>query len=59
MKNVRETTCKLIELAEEGTLPWETIARCALGYMSESEVADMARTEDLIFEDIEEEEDSE
>jgi len=44
----REITCKLIELAEEGSLPWETIARCALGYMSESEVKDMARIEELL-----------
>lgn len=54
----REITCKLIELAEEGSLPWETIARCALGYMSESEVKDMARIEDLILEDDEDEEET-
>ena len=51
----REITCKLIELAEEGSLPWETLARCALGYMSESDVKDMARIEDLILDDEDDE----
>ena len=41
--HVREATEKLIDLAEEGFLSWETIARAALNYMSEDEVADMAQ----------------
>jgi hypothetical protein len=47
----REITCKLVEMAEEGILSWEAIARAALGYMSESEVADMAETEGFVEED--------
>ena len=46
--HVREATEKLIDLAEEGFLSWETIARAALNYMSEDEVADMARCNDFI-----------
>ena len=46
--HVREATEKLIDFAEEGVLSWETIARAALDYMSEAEVADMARCNDFI-----------
>ena len=46
--HVREATEKLIDFAEEGVLSWETIARAALDYMSEDEVADMARCNDFI-----------
>lgn len=35
-------TAKVLELAEQGVLDWETIAREALQYMSEDDVADMA-----------------
>ena len=43
-----KATNKVIDLAEEGVLSWETIARAALDYMSEDEVADMARCNDFI-----------
>lgn len=56
--DVREATNKLIDLAEEGVLSWETIARAALSYMSEDDVADMAQCNELI-EDEEEFEDEE
>ena len=46
--HVREATEKLIDLAEEGVLSWETIARAALNYMSEDEVADMAQYNEFI-----------
>ena len=45
---MRKATNKLIDLAEEGTLSWETIARAALNYMSEDEVADMAQYNEFI-----------
>ena len=35
-------TAKLIEMAENGVLSWETIARECLQEMSEDDVADMA-----------------
>jgi len=44
----RNSTNEVIASAENGSLSWETIARCALGYMSEDEVHDMAVTEGLI-----------
>ena len=40
----REATCELIEMAENGMISWETIARECLQYMSEDEVRDMAES---------------
>ena len=54
--HVREVTEKLIDLAEDGVLSWEAIARAALDYMSEDEVADMARCNELIEDEEEDEE---
>ena len=56
MGNVRKATNKVIEMAEEGVLSWEAIARAALDYMSEDEVADMAQCNDFIEDEDEEEE---
>ena len=53
---VRKITCKLLEQADEGMLSWQTLAECALRYMSEDEVAEMARANELI-EDEEDDED--
>ena len=55
--HVREATEKLIDLAEEGVLSWEAIARAALDYMSEDEVADMAQCNEFIEDEDEEEDD--
>lgn len=53
----REATCKLIEMAENCEISWETIARECLQYMSEDEVRDMAESNDWInSEDDEEDE---
>jgi len=41
---MRSITNKIIELAENGSLDWETIARECLQEMSEDDVADMANT---------------
>lgn len=38
----RPVTCKVLDLAEQGVIDWESLARDALNYMSESEVADFA-----------------
>ena len=54
--HVREATEKLIDLAEEGILSWEAIARAALDYMSEDEVADMAQCNEFIDDEFEDEE---
>lgn len=56
----RKATCKLMDMAENGAISWETIARECLQYMSEDEVQDMAESNDWIdTEDDSEEEDEE
>ena len=50
---MRKATNKVIEMAEKGVLSWETIARAALNYMSEDEVADMAQYNEFIEDDFE------
>lgn len=44
----RPVTSKLLDLAEEGMIDWETLARDALGWMSEAEVAEFARRNDYL-----------
>lgn len=44
----REITSMPLELAEDGMISWETIARSCMGYMSEDDVADMADAEGLL-----------
>lgn len=51
---VREITNKLIELAEEGVLSWEDLARTALNWLSEDDVAHMARVNEFIPEEADE-----
>ena len=51
----RRATARVIELAEEGVLVWEQIARDCMNYMSEDEVADMAEGNGY-FDDIGDEE---
>lgn len=41
----RSATRALIDAAENGMLSWESIARAALDYMSEDDVADLAHCE--------------
>ena len=52
----RQATREVLDLAEQGVLLWEQIARDCMNYMSEDEVADMARINDY-FESEEEDED--
>ena len=40
-------TTALIEAAEGGIVSWEDIARNALGFMSEQDVAEMVRAYDM------------
>lgn len=47
-RRIRAYTCKLIEMAEEGMIDWESLARDALNWMSEDEVARFARRNDYI-----------
>ena len=50
----RPVTCELLDMAEQGLLDWETLARDALGWMSEDEVAEFARRNDYIRDEDEE-----
>ena len=50
----RRATARVIELAEEGVLVWEQIARDCMDYMSEADVKDMAEGNGY-FDDPEEE----
>lgn len=51
--SVRNCTNELIDYAEAYPNFWETIARACLSYMSEDEVEDMARMNDLLPDDDE------
>jgi hypothetical protein len=57
--SVRKTTCKALEMADQGLISWKTLAECALKYMSEDEVADMLKANEIIVEEDEDEEDRE
>jgi len=52
----RPVTSELLDMAEQGMIDWETLARDALGWMSEAEVAEFARRNDYIT-DTEDDED--
>ena len=52
----RPVTSELLDLAEQGVIDWESLARDALGWMSEAEVAEFARRNDYITEQDEEDE---
>lgn len=40
--DVRRQTNRLLEMAHDGVISWQSLAEAALEYMSEDEVADMA-----------------
>ena len=44
---VRKATNKLLEMAEEGILSYETIAQMALKWMSENDVAEMCKAYEI------------
>lgn len=51
----RPATTALLDLAESGVISWEQIARDALGWMSEQDVAEFARRNDYFSETEEQE----
>ena len=55
---MRKQTTKLLEMMDEGLISAEAVAEMALAYMSEDDVKDMVRGNDLMpwLEDDEEEE---
>ena len=52
----RSVTSELLDMAEQGMLDWETLARDALGWMSEAEVAEFAKRNDYITDTDEDDE---
>jgi len=53
----RSTTCELIEMAEEGRISWESLARDMLSWLSEGEVHQMAEHNGyIVYDDDEDEE---
>lgn len=51
--DVRRQTNRLLEMADDGVISWQSLAEAALEYMSEDDVADLAK--DFIPFDDEEE----
>ena len=51
MSSARAVTNKLLELIEEGVLTSEQVLSCALSYMSEADVKDMAEYNELLEEE--------
>ena len=51
MSSARAATNKLLELIEEGVLTSEQVLSCALNYMSEADVKDMAECNELLEEE--------
>jgi hypothetical protein len=56
---MREYTSKLIAMMDEGLISAEVVAEMALVYMSEDDVKDMCRANDLLIGEDDEEEDEE
>lgn len=48
---MRTQTNKLIDMMDEGLISAQAVAEMALAYMSEDEVADMMRSNDILDED--------
>jgi len=55
MSSSRKVTNKLLEMIEEGVLDPQVLAEACLKYMSEDDVADMAHSNELIFEEADDE----
>ena len=50
---MRDATNKLIEMMDEGLISPQAVAEMALSYMSEDDVADMMRANDILDEEDE------
>ena len=51
---MREYTSKLIAMMDEGLISAEAVAEMALAYMSEDDVADMMRANDILLDEEDE-----
>ena len=48
MRTTRKVTNQILELVDEGVLDPQTVLEACLSYMSEADVADMARSNELL-----------
>ena len=48
---MRTQTTRLLEMMDEGVISAQAVAEMALAYMSEDDVADMMRSNDILDED--------
>ena len=55
---MRQATNKLIDMMDEGLISAQAVAEMALAYMSEDDVADMMRCNDILDEEDEDYDDS-
>lgn len=55
--SVRKATNKALELCENGLISYRTLAEMALKWMSDDEVSEMLRANELLYTDEEENED--
>ena len=53
---MREATNKILEMVEDGLLDRDQVIMACLKYMSEDDVADMARANEFFYEEDEEDE---
>ena len=51
---MRKQTTKLLEMMDEGLISAEAVAEMALAYMSEDDVADMMRANDILLDEEDE-----
>jgi len=56
--DMREYTSKLIAMMDEGLISAEAVAEMALAYMSEDDVKDMCRANDLLLDEEDDEEEA-
>ncbi len=54
---MRTQTTRLLEMMDEGLISAQAVAEMALSYMSEDDVADMMRSNDILDEEDEDEAD--
>jgi hypothetical protein len=52
-RQTRKATCQVLDLAEQGAIDWESLARDALNWMSEEEVNQFAQHSGYIVDDEE------
>ena len=58
-RKTREYTCMVLDMIDEGSLDAKAVAEMCLAYMSEDEVKDMCRSNDILPADEQDEDEEE